>query len=69
MLVQRRPTPAEAERQLRALIVRTSRLRLYHQRRAAGICTACEMPSPTSLCAECRDYQKLSTALRQGMAA
>ena len=58
MIVHRRPTQAEAERQLRSLVVRTSRLRLYHQRRAAGLCAACEEPSEgLAYCEACATYE------------
>jgi hypothetical protein len=65
MIARRRPTPTEAEHSLRALNVNSAKLRLYHRRRAAGICVRCERPTPTAYCPSCAADEKLSKALRR----
>jgi hypothetical protein len=59
-LVQRRPTPEQAEHLLQAMLATNHQLRDYHRRRAAGLCGyGCGASSATAYCADCRPIRIL----------
>jgi hypothetical protein len=68
-LAQRRPTPEQAERMLRAILNPGVD---YYQRRALGYCASvfCASICSTAYCEECRRVRRLKLrAAREGMAA
>jgi hypothetical protein len=58
-LVQRRPTPEQAEHLLQAMLATNHQLRDYHRRRAAGLSAGCDNASLTAYCTECRPVRSL----------
>jgi hypothetical protein len=70
-LIQRRPTPEQAEHLLQAILATNRQLRDYHQRRAAGLCAyGCGTPSLTAYCTDCVPVRSLKQKLyRQRMVA
>lgn len=66
MIIQRRPTPEQAEHLLQAMLATSHQLREYHRRRAAGLCAyGCGMPSITAYCTDCVPILSLKQKLRR----